>query len=532
MKEIPGKRLVLVGGVLGLACLFAAAGKSGGSASTPDAPAKEESGGFGISFGGDGKRVEVLKPRRGPIAATIQGAGTVNAGSEVGIGAPFEGRVSLLNKDDGDSVAKDELVFALDPQTKQEAVTEAEIDAQRKDAALSDTKIELEEARRKRVEIDDEPSDVTEARLKEKQSQLSHERADAQLEAAEGKLKRAKLLLSQGVGRETEVEATQSEHRVSAISLRIAKEELSFFQETLGFRTRSWKTARADATKVLSLAESGHTRAKADQKAARIVLARAKRDLKRTEIRSPIDGIITARQVNMGDEVSRATGDVAHYIISDLQRLLIYVDVDEGDVVQVASGQPAKVTVNALGDDLELTGAVYDIGYRARTKAGEDVPFFRVRVLLKPDQPGHDKLRPGMTATVEVETAREAKALKVPIQAVVQRERDELPGDLDPVIPKALREGLPEEVFAKTYKEDLLDVVYVVKDGRVHPRIIKLGIQDPAEVQILAGLEDDLPVVVGPYRLLEKLRNGTQVETTKAKNALPAEDIAPVESGS
>ena len=60
----------------------------------------------------------------------------------------------------------------------------------------------------------------------------------------------------------------------------------------------------------------------------------------------------------MGDEVARATGEVAHYIISDLGRLLVYMDVDEGDVVKGARGQPATVSVNALGDE-KLSGVVY-----------------------------------------------------------------------------------------------------------------------------------------------------------------------------
>ena len=529
---IPSKRLAIVGGIFLLGSLFAVIGRSSSTAAasstTKGKPSKSGSktggGGFSLSFGGgaEGMRVEILDPRRGAIAQRIQGPGTIQAGSEVGIGAPFEGRVSALLKDDGDTVKKGEVVFSLDTNDRSENVTDAEIDLVRKEAALAEAGVELAESSRKLLESADEPSDVTEARLRSRQSELQQERAGAQLEAAEAKLKRAQLLLGQGVGRETDVEQAASEQRVSLISLRIAKEELALANETLAFRVKTWDVAKVEAKKNVVISETRHRRAEVDGKAALLVLDKAKRELAKCSVRSPIDGVVTSRQVNLGDEVARATGDVSHYIISDMGRFLAYVDVDEGDVVKVKREQEAEVTVNALADR-ELKGAVYDVGYRARTKSGEEVPFFRVRILIAPGQTGLEQLRPGMTANVSIETARETEALKVPIQAVVQRERSELPDDLKAAIPEVLRDGVPEGAFETSFKE-LLDVVFVVKDGKTQVRVVKTGLQNEDEIEIRAGLEDDLPLVVGPYRSLEKLRHDAAVIAEPAEDSRPSEE--------
>jgi HlyD family secretion protein len=528
--------VVAVGGVLLLATVFAVVGRSvGGSAgaSGDDAPSparkRGKTGGGGVSFsfggGGEGQRVEVLTPRRGSVQAWIQAPGTVQAGSEVGIGAPFEGRVSALHKDDGDAVAEGEVVFELDARDKQEQVLEAEIDHTRKTSARFEAEVELKEAQRRREEADQEPSEVTEARLRAKQKVLSAEQADAQLAAADARLERAALLLNQGVGRESDVEAAETEQRVSAISLRIAKEELSLAEETLEFRRKTWDEGKAEATKALALAESVFRRAEADLKAGEVALSRAKRDLDRCKVRSPLTGLITARQVNHGDEVARATGDVAHYIISDLSRMLVYADVDEGDVVRVQRGQDARVVVNALPDGTQLTGKVYDVGYRARTAQGAEVSNFRVRILLEPGQEPLAVLRPGMSAAVEVQTADAQDALKVPIQAVVQRERSELPDDLEGAIPAALREQLPEGALTPK-RGELLNVVFVVKDGKAQARVVHLGIQDEHEVQVLGGLEEDQPVAVGPFRTLDDLSHDAKVRSVDAPD-----DLLPPEEG-
>lgn len=502
------------------------------SAEAAKKAATKESGGFTFGGGGDGKRVEVLPPRRGPIARSIEAPGTVQAGSEAGLGAPFDGRVTELVHDTGDRVEKGDVLFRLDPTEHEERVVEAEIDLNRKRTASDEARIEVAQAERRNADVVNEPSDLTEARLKVRQSELESQRTTAQLESAASRRDRCKQMLERGIGTSIDLEAAIGDHRVAEISVRLAQEQLSLARETLTFRERTWTEAKATAGKDLAVAGARLARAEADLRGAEVALQRAQRDLERTHVRTPLTGIVTGRGVNLGDQVTRATGSTTHYIVSDLEHLLVYCDVDEGDVAALARGQPSTARVTALGEEARLTGRVYDVGLRAETKAGAEVPSFRVRVLLEPGQPRSADLRPGMTATVVIETARQESALKVPIQAVLQRELREVPDEVQKAAPPALLAG--KRPF------DLVDLVFVL-DGQVaRARVVQRGLQDEDEVALdLGAPADAAQVIVGPYRVLEKLADGDPVRAEPAEVALPPDEpsttqaaVAPVDTAS
>ena len=466
------------------------------------------SSGVGFSFGGPGgsaRRVEVVELARGTVTATCEAPGTVRAGSEVGLGAHFDGRIVELVKDEGDEVEVNDVLFRLDATEQQEKVSEGELTLARQKAALLEAEAELAEAERKHEEQREEPSELTEARLRLRQAELEAQRAKAQLEASQTRLTRAQQMQSEGIGRKIDVETAQDEVRVSGITSRIADEQLQLARETLSFRERTWTTSRAEAEKNLAIARTRRDRAKGDVGTSELTLEKARRDLERCEIRTPLAGVVTGRGVNLGDLVTRVSRDSAHYIVSDLARLVVYCDVDEGDVVDVRPGQPARVTVNALGES-DLTARVYDVGYRGEKKSGQEVTTFLVRVLIDRPQPGVDRLRPGMTATVEIETARAEDALLLPLQAVVQREVKELPEPLRAAPP--LQGKRPE---------DLVDVVYVAANGKAEARLLDGGVRDADEVEVRSGLGPDEQVVVGPYRTLERLQHDDPVRPEEAK---------------
>ncbi|MGE0711789.1 MAG: efflux RND transporter periplasmic adaptor subunit [Planctomycetota bacterium] len=489
------------------------------------APAKGGGGGGLFGGGGGHKRVETAKPRRGTIVTTIESPGTIQAGSEVGIGAAFEGRVLELCKDTGDAVKEGEVVFRLDPTDHAEAVKEAELELERRKAALEEARAERGEAERKAKELEQEPSDVTDGRLRARQSELALTRARAQLDSAQATLARSRGMLADGIGREADVESAESEQRVSSIGVRIADQELSLAKETLAFRLTTWKRNQAEAGKTLLVNRTREKRAEADLRAGELTLEQKRRDLERCYIRSPLDGIVTGRGVNQGDLVARLAGGTSHYIISDLAHLLLYVDVDEGDVVNVHRGQPAKVNVTALGYRSRLEAAVYDVGYRATQANGEQVSTFRVRVLLAPDQEGLDRLRPGMNGSATIETQKAEDALKVPLQAFLQRQRDELPKDLK------LPDGLDQTLKEAKGADALLDVVFVLQDGKARLRVVRRGLADEDEAQVTAGLEPDAEVVVGPFRTLDKLEDGEAVTGELVPDLLPPDPAGGAEAG-
>ena len=507
----------VAGGVL-LLCILMALILPRGEAADRGKDEKAGAGGvqFGFSFGSGGttRRVDVVSPQRGDVAASCEAPGTVRAGSEVGLGAPFEGRVIELVKDEGDPVQAGDVLFRLDPTEYEEKVREGEITLARQRAALLEAKAELAEAERKAAEADKEPSELTEARLRLRQAELEAQRARAQLEAAQTKHTRAEQMQAEGIGRKIDVESAQDEVRVSGISARIAEEQLQLARETLSFRERTWETTRAEAVKNLAISQARHERAKGDVGTSELTLEKARRDLERCEVRTPLAGVVTARGVNLGDLVTRVTKDSVHYIVSDLERLVLYCDVDEGDVVEVAVDQRAKAIVNALGQETELSGRVYDVGYRGTKNAGQEVTTFLVRVLLDGAQAAAERLRPGMTASVEIETERAEGALLVPLQAVVQRELKELP--------EALRASAP---LQGKQESDLVDVVFVVEEGKARARLLEGGVRDADRIELTGGVSEGAQVVVGPYRTLEKLQDGDAVRTE------PAEGFPGIQSG-
>jgi multidrug resistance efflux pump len=499
----------VLGGVIGVGALLALIlprGEAATRAAKPEPASK--AGSFGISFGGaaGARRVEVTRPRRGDVAATCEAPGTVRAGSEVGLGAPFEGRVVDLVKDEGDPVEAGDVLFRLDPTEHEEKVREGELTLERQRAALLEAKAELAEAERKAGEADKEPSELTEARLRLRQAELEAQRARAQLEAAQTKLTRAEQMQATGIGTKIDVESAKDDVRVSGITTRIAEEQLGLAGETLSFRERTWQTTRAEAGKNLAIAQARHERAKGDVGTSELTLEKARRDLERCDVKTPLAGVVTSRGVNLGDLVSRVTRDAVHYIVSDLERLVVYSDVDEGDVVKVAQGQRARASVNALGISGQLAGRVYDVGYRGQKASGQEVTTFLVRVLLDSPQEGLARLRPGMTTSVEIETERAEGVLVVPLQAVVQREVKELPEPL---------RAAPE--LRGKQPQDLVDVVFVAADGKASARLLQGGVRDADEVEVRGGLDEQAQVIVGPFRTLEKLQDGDTVRPEEAE---------------
>ena len=221
---------------------------------------------------------------------------------------------------------------------------------------------------------------------------------------------------------------------------------------------------------------------------------RASEDLERTTIRAPMDGVVTALNVEKGETAIMGTmnfpGSVL-MVIGDLSELLVEVDVAESEVVGIALGQEASVTADAI-QDVKMTGRVVEIGSSGLRQG--DVVRFRIKVAIRePDE----RIRPGMTARVEIRTASSDQAVTVPQQAVQTRFLD---GDGKEV---TRRDG------DATQRE--ATAVYVLSDGRAVRREVQSGIHDELRVEIVAGVSPGDMIIVGPYRTLRELKDGDRV---------------------
>ncbi len=234
----------------------------------------------------------------------------------------------------------------------------------------------------------------------------------------------------------------------------------------------------------------------------RSALKRATDDLARTTIRSPMDGVLIQLNAEQGETVvpgsTNLPGSVI-MIVADMSTLLAEVEVSEVDVVSVGLGQPAEVTVDALGADEPQPGHVVEIATSGRRDPAQGTIRFRVKVALDDPDPA---LRPAMTAKVDILTATSEDALTIPVQAVVKRVVD--------------AEGYELRGSAAKGQNET-DVVYTTDEGETTIRPVVTGVSDVLHVEITEGLTEGEEVVIGPYRTLKKLKAGENVRTEEKK---------------
>ncbi len=288
--------------------------------------------------------------------------------------------------------------------------------------------------------------------------------------------------------------------RQAEVAVRRARLQLEDAERTLR-RTRELHADGLASQQQLDQARLAHETAAVELEAQRraveqrrSALERAERDLARTVIRSPMDGMVIQLDAEKGETVVPGTTNLPGSVImtiADMSTLLAEVEVGEVDVVEVALGQPAEVRVDALGDAVQH-GKVVEIATSGREDPQQRVIRFAVKVALADPDP---RLRPAMTAKVDIVTSRHEDVLAVPIQAVVRRRLDEA----------------GREVRGKKGGRER-DVVYVVEDGTARVVPVELGISDDLFVEIVKGLRPGARVVVGPYRTLKRLHDGTRVK--------------------
>jgi HlyD family secretion protein len=262
-------------------------------------------------------------------------------------------------------------------------------------------------------------------------------------------------------------------------------------------------------------------------------LARARDDLSKTTIRSPMNGTVTQLNAEKGEITLTGTmnnpGTVI-MVVSDMGEILATVDVDETRVTQVKLGQTARVVVDAVGEAKPYTGKVFEVAGSAVQRAGQQTQVFEVKVALDTVD---TQLRPGMTAKARIETQNAQDVVTVPIQAVMLRPVSELAEALAGGAKKAdakkddAKKDEAKNAEAKNAEAKKGDAkvgetkesVFVVEGGKAKLRGVKSGISDETAVAIVEGLKDGETVVIGPYRAMRDLKDGDAVKEKAEKEA-------------
>jgi HlyD family secretion protein len=291
------------------------------------------------------------------------------------------------------------------------------------------------------------------------------------------------------------------------------------------------RVKRLVQTESASEAELEKAKADADADVARLAAARdrvaqasaaladARHLLSYTTLLSPIDGVITSRQKQVGERVrgSDFNEDVI-VIIATLSSMEMKAEVGEHEVVHLREGQTAEVEVDAFPDK-KWPAQVVEIAKNATIKnpgTEAEVTTFPVRMALTAPLPGG---LPGMSGQATISTETHEDALVVPLQAVTARTERDLKGDGGP-------QGDPPgpDRPSQRRREAMQKLVFVVEDGVARARPVETGLASETEIEVLSGVKKGDLVVEGPYRTLAReLRDGRAVKYEPPAKSGPAD---------
>ena len=396
-------------------------------------------------------QVSIEKIARRTIVERVSASGKIQPEVEVKITAEVNGQIIKLPVKEGDVVEKGDLLVQLNPDIYDAAVLRAE-------AALNSAKSNLASAR----------------------AQVAQ--GEANQLAAKKAFERAEVLFNQTVISQAEYDQTEASYLTANANLTSANESV---------RSAEYAILSGEAS-----------------------LQEARDNLSRTTLRAPQTGIVTALAKEIGESV-QGNGFTAGEVIlnvSDLSAMEVNVEVNESDIVRIHLGDDAEIEVDAyLGEKFQ--GTVTEIGNTA-LNAGmngfnmDQVTNFSVKVrliqssyaqLMEGEDDNETPFRPGMSATVDILTARASEVLSAPIQAVTSREA-----------------GFGLEVDEKTEfsNQDEELGVFVLQDNKVTWTPIETHIQDSRYIAITGALDEETTVVTGPYDLVSRLlKSGDAVET-------------------
>ena len=242
----------------------------------------------------------------------------------------------------------------------------------------------------------------------------------------------------------------------------------------------------------------------------------ARENLGRTTIYAPADGTISALNVELGEKIlgTQQMAGTELLRVANLENMEVEVDVNENDIVKVNIGDSSKIQVDAYLKK-EFKGIVTSISNSAKTATSADqVTNFKVKVrilkesyqdLTQGKPANYSPFRPGMTATVDIITKRKEKVVAVPLSSVVMKT------DTAAVDKFNVEDEADNKIKTKSDKK--FECVFVKEGDKAKIRIVKTGIQDDTNIEIVSGLKKGDEVIVGPYSTVSKdLNSGDKVK--------------------
>src|ERR1700730_77337 len=393
------------------------------------------------------------------LDSVVSASGKIQPKRLVNISADTSGRVVDLAVNEGNRVKKGQFLLQIDPKSL-------------------------------RTRVDSGAASVTAAEASLEQQRQTIQTARAQLEQARKTLARQQDLWLQQLNTRETLEKAESDVQAAESGLKEREKQVGGQGARIAQERAGLESARYDLSKV--------------------------------RIESPIDGIVTRRNIQEGETAVIGTMNNAGTVLltlADMSVIQAEIEVDETNIPSVSVGQLAKVSIDALPDKT-FAGHVTEIGNSPIQATGANAGSrqatnFKVVVVIDDNIP---EVRPGFTCTGDITTARRKNVAAVPVPAVAVRELvfDEngqvvkAPTDrrhrrtVEPVAAAAeLKPG-------QTRKET--EGVFAVRKGQVEFVPIKMGIAGDKYFEVVSGLKTGEEVVTGPYNSVRGLADGAAVK--------------------
>jgi HlyD family secretion protein len=260
-------------------------------------------------------------------------------------------------------------------------------------------------------------------------------------------------------------------------------------------------------------------------KSAQASLKESQENLNKTNIYAPVDATVSKLSKLKGERVvgTNMMDGTEIMRLANLNEMEVIVDVSENDIVRVHLNDTARIEIDAYANR-KFNGIVTEIANTANNSSAlstDQVTNFTVKVrilrdsymdLIPKDNPNLSPFRPGMSATIDIETKKVVNVLCVPIQAVTTRdttakkESKDSGKDIEKTNTTASDNTGAE-------KDNMKEVVFIVKDGKAKMVVVTTGIQDNNYIEIVTGLKDKEQIITGPYNTVAKeLKNEDKVK--------------------
>ncbi|MBO9682881.1 MAG: efflux RND transporter periplasmic adaptor subunit [Flavisolibacter sp.] len=408
-----------------------------------------------------GTKVTAEKAEKRTIIETVNASGKVYPEVEVKISPDISGEIVELNVQEGDSVKKGQVLARI----------YADIYSSQRDEAAAR---------------------VTQSQATVANSEAGLNALKAQLDQAKLTYDRYKKLHDEKVISDAEFEQYETQYRTAQSQYNAAQQNI----RSLRAATQSTRTS----------------------------LEAANKNLSRTVLVSPMNGVISSLSVKKGERVAGNSFALGTEMmrVAEMGVMEVRVDVGENDIVKVSISDSADVEIEAY-NNRKFKGVVTQIASSTKTAQATtgDVTNYEVRIridpssysdLADPSKPKKFPFRPGMNASADIKTKRKDNVVSVPIAAVAARVKGSDKSVADEKKEKEKGKD-PDAEEVSISGDELEEVVFVIKpDGTVEKRTVTTGIQDMNFIEITMGLKEGEQIVTAPFDAVNKtMKSGDKV---------------------